>query len=174
MKYIINTSLLLFVCMFAMAQSKSAKINWMTVEEVQEKMKTEPRKVYVDIYTDWCHWCKVMDKKTFASKDVIEYMNANYYCIHLNAESKNIITFNDKKYGLAPNSRTNALAIEWTQGKLSYPTSVFFDEGFVNPMPVPGFLEVETMEMVAKYITENKHKSMPFERFKSTFKSCWK
>lgn len=174
MKYLINTSLLLFLCIVSMAQNKTPKINWMTVEEVQEKMKTEPRKVYIDIYTDWCHWCKVMDKKTFTSKDVIEYLNANYYCIHFNAETKSIITFNDKKYGLAPNSKTNALAIEWTQGQLAYPTSIFFDEGFVNPMPVPGYFDVGTMEMIARYIAENKHKSMPFEKYKTSFKPGWK
>ncbi len=174
MKYILNTSLLLFICIFSFAQNKSAGINWMTVEEVQEKMKTAPRKVYIDIYTDWCHWCKVMDKKTFTSKDVIEYMNANYYCIHFNAERKDIVTFKDKKYGLAPNSRTNALAIEWTGGQLSYPTSLFFDEGFVNPQPVPGYMEVSTMELIAKYIAENKHKSVPFEKYKAAFKGTWK
>lgn len=166
--------MLLFVCLLTNAQSKSAKINWMTVEEVQEKMKSEPRKVYVDIYTDWCHWCKVMEKKTFTNKDVIEYLNANYYCIRFNAESKNIVTFKDKKYGIAPGSKTNELAIEWTQGQLGYPTSVFFDEGFANPMPVPGFFEVATMEMIAKYIAENKHKSVNFEKYKAGFKSTWK
>jgi thiol:disulfide interchange protein len=52
-------------------KTKSSGINWMSVEEVQERMKTEPRKVYVDIYTDWCGWCKVMDKKTFTHPNVI-------------------------------------------------------------------------------------------------------
>ena len=40
MKYIINILMLLVVSLSAMAQSKTAKINWMTVEEVQEKMMT--------------------------------------------------------------------------------------------------------------------------------------
>lgn len=40
-------------------------IKWMTLDEVQLAMKKEPRKVFMDVYTDWCGWCKVMDKKTF-------------------------------------------------------------------------------------------------------------
>jgi len=160
-----------------MAQSKTttkAKINWLSVEEVQEKMKTEPRKVYVDVYTDWCHWCKVMDKNTFSNKDLIQYMNDNFYCIHLDAESKKPILFNGKQYGFATNTRANELAAEWMRGQLSYPTSIFFDENFVNPQPIPGYLDVPTYEMIAKYIKENKHKTIPFEKYKSTFKGTWK
>ncbi len=174
MKYIINFLLLLSLGLTSFAQSKTAKINWLTVEEVQEKMKTEPRKVYVDVYTDWCHWCKVMDKKTFTNKDLIAYMNEKYYCIHFNAERRDSVTFNNKKYGLAENSKTNSLAIEWTRGQMSYPTSLFFDEGFVNPQPVPGYMEVPNMELISKYIAENKHKTTPFDKYKRTFVGTWK
>ena len=85
MKYVINLCLLVCISFSLYAQKTQNKINWMTVEEVQEKMLTAPRKVYIDIYTDWCHWCKIMDKKTFTNKYVIDYMNENYYCIHFNA-----------------------------------------------------------------------------------------
>lgn len=170
-KYTLFTLLFLFIICTTNAQNK---IKWMSVEEVELAMKTTPKKVYVDIFTDWCHWCKVMDKKTFTNKDVIAYMNENYYCIKLDAERKDEVTFNGKKYGLASNSRTNNLAVEWTRGQLSYPTSVFFDEGFQNPQPVPGFMEVPTMEMIAKYIAENLHKKVPFEQYKQTFKATWK
>ena len=174
MKYVINLCLLLCITFSLSAQKTQNKINWMTIEEVQEKMQTAPRKVYIDIYTDWCHWCKIMDKKTFTNKDVIDYMNENYYCIHFNAERKDIVTFNNKKYGLSTGSKTNALVMEWLQGQISYPTSLFFDEGFLNPQPVPGYLEIPTMEMIAKYIAQNKHKSIPFDKYKASFKGSWK
>ena len=174
MKYVINLCLLVCISFSLYAQKTQNKINWMTAEEVQEKMLTAPRKVYIDIYTDWCHWCKIMDKKTFTNKYVIDYMNENYYCIHFNAERKDMVTFNNKKYGLATGSKTNTLVMEWLQGQISYPTSLFFDEGFVNPQPVPGYLEIPTMEMIAKYIAQNKHKSIPFDKYKASFKGSWK
>lgn len=160
------------------AQQKSSAhskggINWMTIEEVEEQMKVEPRKVYVDVYTDWCYWCKVMENKTFSNKKVIEYMNANFYCIHLNAERKDSITFQGKKYGLVPGGKANDLAVRWMKDRISYPTSVFFDEGFLNPQPVPGYLELNSMEMLLKYIAENKHKSIPWEKYSKEFKGTW-
>lgn len=149
-------------------------IQWLSVEEAEEKMKTQPKKVYVDLYTDWCGWCKTMDKNTFSHPKVIEYMNTNYYCIRFNAEQKKTITFQGKTYKTSPKSRTHALADEWMNGQISYPTSVFFDEGFTNPQPIPGYLELNDMEMIARYIAENKHKTIPFDTYRKNFKPSWK
>lgn len=173
MKYILNLLILVCLLQTAFAQNKKAGINWMTLEEVEERMKTEPKKVYIDVYTDWCHWCKIMDKKTFTNNSVIEYMNQNFYCVHFNAERKDAVTFGGKKYGPGP-GKTNELIVAWMQGQLTYPTSIFFDEGFQNPQPVPGYMEVPTMELIAKYISGNKHKTMPFDKYKATFVATWK
>ncbi|HRG07218.1 MAG TPA: DUF255 domain-containing protein, partial [Cyclobacteriaceae bacterium] len=48
------------------AQEKAeSAVKWITFEEAVEKSKTEKRKIFIDVYTDWCGWCKVMDKNTF-------------------------------------------------------------------------------------------------------------
>ena len=186
LKYAISFLLVVGISFYAIAQKKKSKkakstsqissneIHWMTVEEVQEKMKTEPRKVYMDVYTDWCGWCKVMDKKTFTNQHVIDYLNKNFYCIHFNAERAEEVLFNGKKYGRSEGSKTNELAIQWMGQRMSYPTSLFFDEGFVNPQPVPGYIEVPNMELIATYFVGNFHKSKPFEQYQKEFKGTWK
>lgn len=174
MKYSLFIMSIVFLSLSACAQEKKGKgIQWMSIEEVQTQMKIKPKKVYIDIYTDWCGWCKVMDKKTFTNAKVIEYMNENYYAIHMDAESADSMFFNGKKYGRLPDSKTNELAAEFMQYKLSYPTSIFCDELFANPNPVPGYLDIPTIEMILTYIGSNKHKSIPFEKYKETFKSTW-
>jgi thiol:disulfide interchange protein len=40
-------------------------IEWMTFEQALEAQKETPKKILVDVYTDWCGPCKLMDKKTF-------------------------------------------------------------------------------------------------------------
>lgn len=148
-------------------------VQWLSVNEAEERMKTEPRKVLVDTYTDWCGWCKVMDQKTFSDPKVIDYLNTYFYCIKLNAERKDTITFAGKQYGLYPNSKVNALAAEWMKHKLTYPTCVFMEEGFKNPQPVPGYLEVANLEMILKYYGENKFKQISWEKHRNDFKSEW-
>jgi len=173
--YLILVSFFFLLSPVAKAQSTVNKkqIQWRSVEEVEELMKTAPRKVYVDIYTDWCGWCKVMDSKTFSNPKVIEYLNTNYYAIHLNAERGDTITFQGKKYGRLPNSKTNELAADWMQNRLSYPTSIFFEENFKAPQPVPGYLEVPMLEMILKYLGDAKNKQTPWEKYRSEFKGTW-
>jgi thioredoxin-related protein len=64
------------------------KINWLTIEEVEILQQKNPRKVLMDVYTTWCGPCKMMMKNTFTNKNVIEYINANYYAVKFDAEDR--------------------------------------------------------------------------------------
>ncbi len=48
------------------AGKKSETIRWISFEEAMKLNKKKPKMVFVDIYTDWCGWCKKMDAETFA------------------------------------------------------------------------------------------------------------
>ncbi len=156
------------------AQKKETTIHWMTIAEVEAAQKIKPKKVYIDVYTDWCGWCKVMDKKTFSNPNVIKYMNDNFYCVHFNSEKENHIMYKGKEYNINPATKTNELAEQWMRNQMSYPTSLLFDEDFTNPQPVPGYLDIPQFEMIVKYIFENKHKTVPFDEYQKKFKGDWK
>ena len=49
------------------------EIQWLTWEEMQVMQKREARKVLIDVYTDWCGWCKRMDKAVFADPQWAEF-----------------------------------------------------------------------------------------------------
>ena len=151
----------------------AAKINWMTLDEVQVAMRKQPKKVYVDLYTHWCGWCKVMDKKTFSNRHVIDYMNEHFYAVKLDAEQKDSIRFLGKMYGFVPEQRANQFAVELVRGQMSYPTSIFMEENFQNPQPVPGYLDVSQIEMILRYFGGNLHRSEPFDVYQQNFKGTW-
>ena len=155
------------------ARDDSTGIHWMTLDEVQVAMKKEPRKVYMDIYTDWCGWCKVMEKKTFTNPNVVRYVNQHFYAVRFNAETKEQIRFGGKMYDFIPQYKANQLAVDLMQGHMSYPTSIIFEENFQGPQPVPGYLDVSNMEMVLKYLGENIYKTMPFPDYQQQFKATW-
>src|SRR5580698_9458396 len=70
------------------------EIHWMTsIDELQAKMAQHPKKVYVDVYTGWCGWCKKMDATTFKNPNVVKYINANFYAVKLDAERQDVIHF---------------------------------------------------------------------------------
>lgn len=150
------------------------EIHWLTLDEAQVKMKESPRKVYMDLYTDWCGWCKVMDRKTFTNPDVIKYMNEKYYSIKFNAEQREDIRFLGKMYGFKPEYKANELAVELMHGQMSYPTSILMEENFMNPQPIPGYQDINNMEMITKFFGDNLYKKQKWEDYSKQFKATWK
>ncbi len=165
------TTILLAIIFFAgtafAGEKSKGGINWMTWDEVQVAMKKQPKKVWVDVYTDWCGWCKVMDKKTFSHPDVIKYMNEHFYAVKFNAEGKEEIMFLGKKYD------AGTLAAQLMNGQMSYPTFVFMEENFQNHSPIAGYQPVPQMEMILKYLAEGKYKTVKFDEYSKNFKPTW-
>ena len=171
----------LLVCPVIMAENKlkkepakEAHINWLTIDELQVKMREKPKKVYMDMYTDWCGWCKKMEASTFSNPDVIKYMNEHFYCVRFNAERRDTFRFMGKQYYFEPEKKVNNLAFELMRGQLSYPTSIFFEELFQNAQPVAGYQDVKGMELLLKFFGENSVKNQQqWLDYQKNFKPTW-
>jgi thioredoxin-related protein len=150
------------------------KLQWLSLQEAEQKSKTEPRPILIDLYTDWCGWCKVMDKKTYTNQKLIQYLNQKFYVVKLNAETRAEIIWRGKSYNFHPTYKTNEIALELTNGELAYPTTVILPIDNSTPQPIAGMLEVEEMEMIAKYFGENKYGSVSFDDYAKNFKPSWK
>ncbi len=151
-----------------------AHIVWLTMDELQVKMKEKPKRVYMDMYTDWCGWCKKMEATTFSNPDVIKYMNENFYCVRFNCERKDTFRFMGKEYYFDPAKKTNTLAADLMRGQMSYPTSVFMEPYYQNPMPVPGYQDVRGMELLVRFYCEVSVKNQQqWEAYQKSFKPTW-
>lgn len=152
---------------------KADKMKWMTLPEAQEAMKKERRPILIDLYTDWCGWCKTMDKKTYTNPKVIAYLQANFYTVKLNAETREAVNWNQKTYHFNTANRTNDFAVFLTYGRLSYPTTVILPTDNSGPQPVPGYLEPKDLELVVRYFGDGKYGKLPFEAYQKTFVGEW-
>ena len=115
----------------APAPAAKAEIRWLTLEEAYALNQKQPRKIFVDVYTDWCGWCKRMDKDTFSNSEVAEYVGKNYYAVKLNAES-------DRSFKLGQ-ADTTERQVARQLGVSGYPTVVFIYEDFRTIEPVSGY-----------------------------------
>ncbi|PSR57186.1 thioredoxin [Adhaeribacter arboris] len=146
---------------------KKATIQWLTFEEAVAKSKKEPRKIFIDVYTDWCGWCRKMEKSTFTDPTIADYVNKNFYAVRLDAEGETPITVNGKIYKYNEANRSHELAFALLQGQLSFPTTVYLDENLKMISPVPGYLDVKTFRNIITYFGENHYKKVTFAQFTS-------
>lgn len=142
----------------------SEEVKWVTLDEAEKLSKKKPKKIMVDVYTNWCGWCKKMDKATFQHADIAKYMNENYYSVKLNAESDRELVFNGEK--------TTERAISQRLFKVnSYPTTVYLDEKLQVITAVPGYWEPKNYDMVLHYFNENHYQKTPWEEYQKIFVS---
>jgi thioredoxin-related protein len=148
-------------------------VKWMTFEQALAKSKTEKRKIFIDVYTDWCGWCKVMDKKTFSDPQVVKLLNEKFYPVKLNAEQRGDIEFSGKTFKFVSNGQSgyHELAASLLNNQLSYPTVVFLDEDFKMIQPLPGYKEAGEFHKIASYIGNDNYKTEKWQDFQNTYKS---
>lgn len=128
----------------------SSSVKWHNLEEAQELQKKKKKKIMIDIYTDWCGWCKVMDKKTFSQESVSKVLNDKFYAVKLNAESPNNLIFNGKVY--KPNAKgVNEIVPMWLGTRYGYPTTVYLDEDLKLIGKVEGFHEAKDYLVILDY-----------------------
>jgi len=145
--------------------TKAETINWLTMEEAEAKLKKQPRKIFIDVYTDWCGWCKKMDKSTFSDPEVVAYINKNYYAVKLDAEGKEPITVKGHTYTYKPEYKSHELALALLNGQMSYPTTVYLDEKMNMLSPVPGYLDKTAFLKIVRYFGDNIHKTMSWQEY---------
>lgn len=165
MKYLVLLGILLGSVTLLTAQKET--INWMSWEEAVEKNKVEPRKIYVDLYTGWCGWCKKMDALTFKDKHLAKYMNENVYAVKFDAERKDTIQFNGHSFAFQGGGRRGAhqLATAMVDGQLGYPSFVAFDQNFERIFISPGFKDTEAVFTEIEYLSEEIYKEQGFKAY---------
>jgi thioredoxin-related protein len=136
--------------------SKADELKWYSLEEAQTAGKKEKRKYMIDIFTDWCGWCKVMDKKTFSAADVASVLSTKYYPVKFNAEQTENLIFKDKVYKY--NGSTNELVNVWLGTSFGYPTTVFLDEKLNVIGTVSGFKDAAEFKKILTFFDNEVYK----------------
>ena len=162
--------------MLSLAQTSafSQGIKWLSFEQAVELNKKNSKKFIIDIYTDWCGWCKKMDASTYTNPVIIDYVNTYYYAVKLNAERKDTVIFQDHTFvneNKNGGRSTHQLAESLLNGKMSYPTTVFMNEKYELLTPVAGYLTQNDLEPILSFFATDKYLSMSFEQFKASFVS---
>lgn len=109
---------------------EAGDLSWLHIQDAGQLKNKEEKMFFVDVYTDWCGWCKVMDKKTFIDPEVQKLLNENFHVVKFNAEQKEAIQFDGASYEWMRSGRNgvNALAKKFLGSRLSYPSFIYLDK----------------------------------------------
>jgi thioredoxin-related protein len=102
------------------------------------------RPVIVDVYTDWCGWCKRMDRDVYAKPEVSDYLNKHFVMVRLNAEGSEKLNY----AGQTLTARALAGGFQVT----GYPTTIFLKADGAHLVNVPGYIPPDRFLKLVRYI----------------------
>ena len=152
-------------------------VNWVSIQEAFDRAESEHKKIFIDMYTDWCKYCRLMDKNTFERKEIASYINEHFIPVKFNAEQKQQVRYKGHTYKFTNYGQRgyHQLATELCKnlGKLSYPTIIFLDENLNVIQPIPGYQDAKSFEVIMHYMAEDQFKRKPFRSYQASFKGTF-
>ena len=152
---------------------QQAAIQWLTIEEAAALAAKDGKKIVVDVYTDWCGWCKKMDKATYENAMIVEMMSKDFHAVKLNAEQKGDISLKGQTFKFVANGRNgyHEYAAQLLGGKLSYPSTVFLNPDLTPLYNVPGYREAKEFSAILSYTREEAYKRISFQDYAATYQA---
>jgi thioredoxin-related protein len=131
----------------AAAESGRSDLTWLNWNAGIAEASASKRPILIDVYTDWCGWCKRMDRDVYARDDVRGYLNDHFTLVKLNAESLDEVVYDGRKLtgrGLAQYLRVSG-----------YPTTIFLKSNGEHIANVPGYVPADRFKLMLRYIGED-------------------
>ena len=163
-------SLFIIILILPLLTYSQDQINWMNWDQMMAKRQSDsiPKKVFIDLYTGWCGWCKRMDATTFEQKAIVDYMNQKYYAVKFDAETRDTVNFNGiqfvnsdplfKKRAINSRGKPHWFAHSILDGKLSYPSYALLDENLIRLAIYNGFKQQEELIGILFFFGADQHK----------------
>jgi thioredoxin-related protein len=129
--------ILILMCFSQQVGSQDEQIQWISFEELDEKLDQGPKKVLIYFHTSWCTYCRKMEKEVFTNPEVVKLINQQYLAVKFDAESTEEVTFEGVIFRNAnPQNSFNRGVHEFTellamhQGQFTPPVFLVLDEKF--------------------------------------------
>ncbi len=149
--------LILFICLSQVVLAQQKEIEWIGFEELEDSLKTESRPVFVYFYTDWCVYCKKMERNAFKDPKIISKLNRDFYPVKMNAESLKKIQFDGQVF-TNEQARTKRNGIHQIplilasrdDKPISFPVLMVLDENFRVKIKSYDYLTTDKMKLLLK------------------------
>lgn len=139
------------------ADAATDGIQWFKYDQGVAKAKAEGKPIVIDFYTDWCGYCKKMDRSTFKDPQVIAFLRDNFVTVRVNGEAQTMVSHEGEQM--------SERMLTQTYGVRGFPTFWFLDSEGKRIGPAPGFKPTETFLPLLRYVGGSHYKTMSYENF---------
>jgi thioredoxin-related protein len=152
---------------FHPAPEQFAPLDWRTANEASLLARTFDKKILVWIYTDWCGYCHLMEKKALSDPRIVDLINLNYFPVRLNAERKDRIEAFGTSFKYLPEKKVHELAYVLMNGRTQYPSIIILNREGEILTPIQGYVEADTLKPILTFYSRNLYKTMTWSEYKS-------
>lgn len=149
----------------AFAAGERSEIKWQPwSDKIFEQAKREDRFVLLDLEAVWCHWCHVMDDKTYRDAEVVKLINSRYIPVKVDQDANPDLSNRYEDYGwpatvvFAPNGS------ELVKRRGYLPPEVMssmLDSIIKDPSPGPSVRPVEAVQAaVSAHLTDKQREKL--------------
>lgn len=157
LKFIFPVLVVMAAC--ASPDSYDHSFEWIEMDRAQTLAEKNEKKILVNVYTDWCEYCKKMDQTVYQDSSITAALGTYYYAVRLNAESDQIITFNG--------NQITQRDLAHQMGIRSYPTILFLQPDGELILQINGFMPNDDFRNMITYIGEEIYQRRDFHEFAS-------
>jgi len=139
-------------------------VQWRDLGAALDEAKASNKIIVADVYTDWCGWCRRMDKDTYSKSDVQAYLNQSFVPVRLNAEAATRVHYAGGEYSY----REVAAGF----GINSYPTTLFLAPDGKHLANAPGYLKAEDFLTILRYFGDGHYKNQTFKQYEDALEAA--
>ena len=155
---IVSLLVLLATCAAIATAGDKTELKWRNFEAGFAEAKISHKKIMLDVYTDWCGWCKRLDRDVYGNEEVAKYLIEEYVVIKLNAESNAKIRFDDTIYTEAELSQAF--------GVTGYPAIIFFDSTGAPLNKLAGYVPANEFLPIIRYFGDDSYKTISWNDYR--------
>jgi thioredoxin-related protein len=111
---------------------QAQEVNWLSFEQLDTALASDPKPVMIVFYTDWCTYCKKMEREVFTHNEVIDRINNGFYAVKFDAEYEGEVQFDGGTFIKAKNESFHSMAmtLATNNGQFTPPAIIFLNKEF--------------------------------------------
>lgn len=176
-----NVVAMLFAVFAISGLSAQEKIEWIKIDQLEKSIgqtNNQGKKILVDCYTDWCGWCKRMDKDTFSDTLIAKIMNYYFIAVKFDAECQENITLKGKEYksngATSKKKNPHQLAYYLLNNRLSYPSFSIMNTDLTVIKVIAGYNNPNEFEKMLVFFGEGLNTKLDYNQFAKEYETRYR